>query len=111
MTSKASTRNPSRRPKLMRASATCPQLATSNASRKDLATIQPYGATTILERALRSPYGSPDQRSPESASVRNSKEVFDDLQVVRQCESLSFPSSLSFLLLSIVVSDLEMRMK
>ena len=35
---------------MMRASATCPQLATSNASRKDLANLQSCGATTILTR-------------------------------------------------------------
>lgn len=47
----ASQKSPSsRRPKFMRASATCPQLATSNASRKDLASLHSCGATTILTR-------------------------------------------------------------
>ncbi|KAK0099653.1 hypothetical protein ONS95_013453 [Cadophora gregata] len=56
MPSKSQSRNPSpkspsgRRPKLMRASATAPSLATSNASRNDLASLQSARATTLLER-------------------------------------------------------------
>ena len=75
----------------MRASATCPQLATSNASRKDLASLHSCGATTILSRvanysmaqnehAVRtSPHSacrSPDQGSPESANMER-KEPFE----------------------------------
>jgi len=71
----------------VRASATCPQLATSNASRKDLATLQSYGATTILSRvasyssaqhehAMRSPQSpcSSAGQSPESANLDSRKE-------------------------------------
>jgi hypothetical protein len=94
-----SIRTPSRRPKLMRASATCPQLATSNASRKDLASRQSCGAATILTRvasysAVRqehsmtasphSSYSSPDPRSPESASLDARKEPFEI--VIQRCE-------------------------
>jgi hypothetical protein len=94
-----SVRTPSRRPKLMRASATCPQLATSNASRKDLASRQSCGAATILTRvasysAVRqehslttsphSSYPSPDPRSPESASLDARKEPFE--VVIQRCE-------------------------
>jgi hypothetical protein len=81
----------------MRASATCPQLATSNASRKDLASLQSCRATTILtrvasysmaqhEHAMRaSPHStcsSPSQRSPESANLER-KEPFEI--AIHQC--------------------------
>jgi len=94
MASKSNQKTSSRRPKLMRAAATCPQLATSNACRNDLATLQSYGATTILSRVAgysneqvlrmspRSACSSPGQRSPESASER--KEPFE--VTIHQCE-------------------------
>ncbi|KAH7393570.1 hypothetical protein BKA64DRAFT_709909 [Cadophora sp. MPI-SDFR-AT-0126] len=56
MPSKSQSRNSSpkspsaRRPKLMRASATAPSLATSNASRNDLASLQSARAATLLTR-------------------------------------------------------------
>ncbi|CZS90772.1 uncharacterized protein RAG0_01693 [Rhynchosporium agropyri] len=56
MASKSQSRNSSpklsssRRPKLMRASATAPSLATSNASRNDLATLHDARAATLLSR-------------------------------------------------------------
>ncbi|KAG4410577.1 hypothetical protein IFR04_016290 [Cadophora malorum] len=56
MASKSQSRNSSpkspsaRRPKLMRASATAPSLATSNASRNDLASLQSARAATLLTR-------------------------------------------------------------
>jgi hypothetical protein len=95
----SSPKTPSRRPKLMRASATCPQLATSNASRKDLANLQSCGATTILtrvasysmaqhEHAMRnspSSCSSPGQRSPESPSLESKKEPFEI--AIHQCQS------------------------
>ncbi|KAH6698946.1 hypothetical protein DL95DRAFT_455193 [Leptodontidium sp. 2 PMI_412] len=47
----SSPKSPSgRRPKLMRASATAPSLATSNASRNDLASLQSARAATLLTR-------------------------------------------------------------
>lgn len=94
MTSKPQSRSSScsRRPKLMRASATAPSLATSNASRKDLASLQSSSrATTILTRVAS--YSAPKDhpvrcspgssllrsssisRSPESAAVDTRKEV------------------------------------
>jgi phosphatidylinositol kinase/protein kinase (PI-3 family) len=94
----ASPKTPSaRRPKLMRASATCPQLATSNASRKDLASLHPCGATTILtrvasyssaqhEHAMRtSPLSSCS--SPGQIAEERRKEPFEI--AISQCESLS----------------------
>lgn len=81
----------------VRASATCPQLATSNASRKDLATIQSYGATNLLARVAsysstqqenvmrhsqHSPCSSAGQ-SPETANMDARKELFD--VEIRQC--------------------------
>ena len=86
-----------RRPKLMRASATCPQLATSNASRKDLASLHSCGATTILtrvasyssaqhEHAMRtSPLSSCS--SPGQITEERRKEPFEI--AISQCESLS----------------------
>jgi len=89
----------------MRASATCPQLATSNASRKDLASLQSCGATTILtrvasysmaqhEHAMRaSPHStcsSPGQRSPESANLER-KEPFE-IAIHQSGNYFSFPS-------------------
>ena len=75
---------------VVRASATCPQLATSNASRNDLATLQSYGATTILSRvatyssaqhehAMRSPQSpcSSAGQSPESTNSNARKEPFE----------------------------------
>ncbi|PSS10613.1 hypothetical protein M430DRAFT_21967 [Amorphotheca resinae ATCC 22711] len=102
----SSPKTPSRRPKLMRASATCPQLATSNASRKDLASRQSCGATTILTRVASystaqheyamssSPHStcsSPEQRSPGSAGLGGRKEPFE--VAIQQCGNYySFPS-------------------
>ncbi len=88
-----------RRPKLMRASATAPSLATSNASRKDLATLQNSRAATLLtrmasyssaqqnyERSHRASVGSAcsstGQRSPGSASSER-KEPFT--AAISQC--------------------------
>jgi len=80
----------SRRPKLMRASATAPSLAMSNASRKDLASLST--ATTLLtrvasysttqqEHAFRaspsSSCSSPERRTPENASLETHKESFE----------------------------------
>ncbi|KAH8598043.1 hypothetical protein B0O99DRAFT_52920 [Bisporella sp. PMI_857] len=110
MPSKSSSRNtspktPSTRPRLMRASATCPQLATSNASRKDLATLQSYGAATILtrvasystaqhEHAIRhspsSSCSSPLQ-SPASANMER-KEPFENATQQYSGNYFSFPS-------------------
>lgn len=109
-TRNSSTKSPTRRPKLMRASATAPSLATSNASRKDLALagLQNSRAATLLTRvasyssAQVAPYGgvnggkrqsvgsfceSPvDVRSPESASMGcERKEPFEI--VISQCKS------------------------
>jgi len=101
-----SPRTPSRRPKLMRASATCPQLATSNASRKDLANMQSCGATTILTRVASysmaqhehasraSPHStcsSPGQRSPESANLESRKEPFE-IAIHQSGNYFCFPS-------------------
>ncbi|KAG9247891.1 hypothetical protein BJ878DRAFT_538885 [Calycina marina] len=93
----------------VRASATCPQLATSNASRKDLATMQSYGATNLLARVAsyssaqqenvmnskHSPCSSAGQ-SPESANM-DAKEPFD--VEIRQSAGnyFSFPSFEDFL--------------
>ena len=87
----------------VRASATCPQLATSNASRKDLATLQSSGATTILSRvasyssaqhehAMRSPQSpcSSAGQSPQSANLGSRKEAFDTGN--QQCWCLSISS-------------------
>ncbi|PQE11942.1 hypothetical protein CJF31_00000074 [Rutstroemia sp. NJR-2017a BVV2] len=97
MSSKTQTRGScpkvSSRPKLMRAHATAPSLATGNASRKDLASLQSSSrATTILTRVASysaqqdhsSPRSSPSSscssplsRSPENAS---SLRTFKDLK-------------------------------
>jgi hypothetical protein len=81
----------------MRAAATEPSLAYSNASRKDLATLQSSRATALLtrvatystaqhEHAVRNSPGSvcssPGQRSLESASLER-KEPFEIM--VQQC--------------------------
>jgi hypothetical protein len=102
---------PTRRPKLMRASATAPSLATSNASRKDLALagLQNSRAATLLTRvasysSAQMGYGvgnggnagkrqsvgsfceSPvEARSPESSGMHmEKKEPFEI--VISQCE-------------------------
>jgi len=125
MASISSTRNsspkrslPTRRPKLMRASATAPSLATSNASRKDLALagLQNSRAATLLTRvasysSAQMEYGvrnggnagkrqsvgsfceSPvEARSPESSGMHmERKEPFEI--VISQCGNyFSFPS-------------------
>lgn len=110
MASKSQSRNSSpkisvRRPKLLRASATAPSLATSNASRKDLASLhcQSSGAATLLTRmassssaqlsyehtrAQRASVSSGSfcvrdgQQSPESAHMER-KEPFEI--VIQQC--------------------------
>lgn len=91
-----------RRPKLMRATATAPALATSNASRKDLANLQPSRATTLLARMASnsrsqsdqnlqsSPHStcsSPGMRSPSPADspFGTRKEPFD--LSIHQCKS------------------------
>jgi len=59
----------------MRASATAPSLATSNASRKDLATLQSSArATTILTRvaSYSAPKDHPVRCSPGSSLLRSS---------------------------------------
>jgi hypothetical protein len=102
MGSKAQSRGSSpkasaRRPKLMRAAATAPSLATSNASRKDLASLQTSRAATLLSRVASysraqhehhgspgSVYSTPEQRSPESASMEGRKEPFEI--ATHQCE-------------------------
>ena len=91
----ASLKSPSsRRPKLMRASATCPQLATSNASRKDLANLHSCGAATILTRVAS--YSSAQHEhamrtrplsscsSPGQSPEERRKEPFEI--VISQCE-------------------------
>jgi hypothetical protein len=108
-TRNSSSKTPTRRPKLMRASATAPSLAISNASRKDLALagLQNSRAATLLTRvasyssAQMGGYGgvnggkrqsvgsfceSPvDARSPESAGMGcERKEPFEI--VISQCE-------------------------
>jgi len=90
----------------MRASATCPQLATSNASRKDLASIQSCGATTILNRVASysmaqhehagrtSPHSacsSPGQRSPGNGNLEGRKEPFE-ITIHQSGNYFSFPS-------------------
>jgi len=115
--SSPSRKPPTRRPKLMRASATAPSLAISNASRKDLALagLQNSRAATLLTRvasysSAQMGYGggngsgkrqsvgsvgsfceSPvDSRSPESGSMER-KEPFEI--VISQCGNyFSFPS-------------------
>jgi len=115
-THNSSVKTPIRRPKLMRASATAPSLAISNASRKDLALagLQNSRAATLLTRvasyssAQMSGYGgvnggkrqsvgsfceSPvEARSPESAGMGcERKEPFEN--VISQCGNYySFPS-------------------
>jgi hypothetical protein len=94
-----SSRTPSKRPKLMRASATCPQLATSNASRNDLANRQSCGAASILTRVASysgarrdaalstspsSTFSSPETRSPGSANSDTRKEPFE--VVIQRCK-------------------------
>jgi len=96
----------SRRPKLMRASATAPSLAISNASRKDLASLHSSRATTILNRvanystaqqehALRasptSTCSSPGRRSPQSDSMESPKEPFE-IAIHQSGAYFSFPS-------------------
>jgi len=110
MASKSQTRalspkTSSRRPKLMRASATAPSLATSNASRQDLASLQNSRAATLLttlasysthhsyEHARRTSDGSmcssPGQ-SPESAMAER-RETFEEV-LAAQSNYFSFPS-------------------
>jgi len=119
MASISTTRNssskstPTRRPKLMRASATAPSLATSNASRKDLALagLQNSRAATLLTRvasysSAQMGYGgnsgkrqivdsfceSPvEARSSGSSGMGERKEPFEI--VISQCGNyFSFPS-------------------
>jgi hypothetical protein len=95
----SSSKSPSRRPKLMRASVTCPLLATSNASRKDLASRQSCGATSILTRVASystaqnehamssSPHSScstPGPRSPDGSGLEARKEPFEI--AIQQCQ-------------------------
>lgn len=119
MASISTTRNSSpkspatRRPKLMRASATAPSLATSNASRKDLALagFQNSRAATLLTRVAsyssaqmgysgtrnaekRQSVGSfcespVDARSPQSVGMEERKEPFEI--VISQCELSPLP--------------------
>src|SRR5436190_10295781 len=60
MSDKSSSRrsHSSQRPKLARASATAPSLATSNASRKDLANLQSTRASALLTRVASYSAGS-----------------------------------------------------
>ncbi|TVY85187.1 hypothetical protein LSUE1_G000015 [Lachnellula suecica] len=88
----------SRRPRLMRAAATEPSLATSNASRQDLATLQSSRAAALLTRVASysmahhgSVCASPDQRSPESASMEGRKEPFE-IAIHQSGTYFSFPS-------------------
>ncbi|KAF8865751.1 hypothetical protein BDZ45DRAFT_783992 [Acephala macrosclerotiorum] len=93
-----------RRPKLMRAAATAPSLATSNASRQDLASLQNSRAATLLttlanysthhgyEHARRTSDGSmcsSPGRSPES-EMSARRESFEVLAA--QSNYFSFPS-------------------
>jgi len=72
MSSKSSSRHsPTRRPKLMRASATAPSLATSNASRQDLASLQDSRATTLLTRMAN--YSSAQMQGYEHGSGHRSR--------------------------------------
>ncbi|KAH8821711.1 hypothetical protein F5884DRAFT_850925 [Xylogone sp. PMI_703] len=59
---------PPSRPKLMRATATAPALATSNASRKDLADLPPSRATTILTRVANSSRVQSERRSSANST-------------------------------------------
>ncbi|TVY44675.1 hypothetical protein LSUB1_G000115 [Lachnellula subtilissima] len=96
-----------RRPKLMRAAATAPSLATSNASRKDLASRQSSRAATLLNRVASystaqhehrlhgtpgSVYSNPEQGSPDSsASMEERKEPFQTA-IHQSGNYFSFPS-------------------
>jgi len=90
----------------MRAAATAPSLATSNASRKDLASLQSSRAATLLNRVATysmaqhehghngtpgSVCSSPEQRSPESASMEGRKEPFE-VAIHQSGNYFSFPS-------------------
>ncbi len=84
----------------MRASATAPSLATSNASRNDLASLQFSRAATLLTRmasyssnqgmverrrgSSNSDCSSPEQRSPPSTAGSERKEPFEI--VIQQCK-------------------------
>ncbi|KAG9232981.1 hypothetical protein BJ875DRAFT_60711 [Amylocarpus encephaloides] len=100
----------SQRPKLMRASATAPSLATSNASRKDLANLQSTRASALLSRVAScsvdqnghshhshrhshySPSGSlcssPEEGSPASEAGKQPYEIAG----YRSSNYFSFPS-------------------
>ncbi|PBP20261.1 hypothetical protein BUE80_DR008913 [Diplocarpon rosae] len=89
----ASPKSPSasRRPKLMRAPATAPSLATSNASRQDLASLQDARAATLLTRVAISSSaqhtgGHRRQGSENDHGTGNyfSFPSFDDFQEYRQ---------------------------
>lgn len=88
-----------RRPKLVRASATAPSLATSNASRKDLSNQQSTRAASILSRMANystsqhdSPSSSCSSPSQRSLSIERRKEPY--VMTVHQSAGgyYSFPS-------------------
>lgn len=109
----SSPKSPSgRRPKLMRASATAPSLATSNASRNDLASLQSARAATLLtrvasystaqqnyEREHRQSIGSVCSSGQGSPASPERKEPFEI--VIQQCEFSSLLSIFCFLLRTI----------
>ena len=74
MSSKPSSRgsHSSQRPKLARAAATAPSLATSNASRKDLANLQSTRASALLTRVASYSLGSDQSHHPHQYIPRYS---------------------------------------
>ena len=67
-----SSKSSSHRPKLARASATAPSLATSNASRQDLANLQSTGASALLSRVASYSVGPDHAHHSHSYSPRYS---------------------------------------
>ncbi|KAL3425631.1 hypothetical protein PVAG01_02422 [Phlyctema vagabunda] len=89
----------SRRPKLVRASATAPSVATSNASRKDLSNQQSPRAASILSRVASystsqqtSPSSSCSSPGPRSLSEERRKESFSSMSCHQSGSYFSFPS-------------------
>jgi hypothetical protein len=70
--SSRSSQSSSHRPKLARASATAPSLATSNASRQDLANLQSTRASTLLTRVASYSNGSDHSHHPHHYNARYS---------------------------------------
>ncbi|CAG8977389.1 hypothetical protein HYALB_00007019 [Hymenoscyphus albidus] len=90
----------SHRPNLIRASATAPSLATSNASRKDLSSLQSSRATALLTRVASYSLGQYEQRGSRSSSVSSSPDQSpvgmggrkEPFEMVGSSNYYSFPS-------------------